>query len=318
MENKNNIVLVVGIMGVLVVAFLLLFSGDSKNIIEPGRTPESEKFQNALTEEAVIRVGQPIEGFDASLLQQAFPALEDVDFSGVDTFGGAYVFDGRTLVYQQGEEGGGSSAEQTISSGGYAELLLNVAQRLKIVVTDESVDTILEALFDSSSEIPSNGSAQEKIIYGTTIPAEGIGEYEADCHSREGTFNTCGSPCAEGAETCITVCAYTCEFSKVTSFDECVAAGNPIMESYPRQCRAGKDLFVEKIALPGSVACTEEMRTSSACTKTSKPVCALVQVQCITTPCDPVSETFDNACTACHNNLVSSYTEGACAAPNML
>ncbi len=35
---------------------------------------------------------------------------------------------------------------------------------------------------------------------------------------------------------------------KLASFDECVAAGNPVMESYPRQCRtADGDLFVEDI-----------------------------------------------------------------------
>ena len=34
---------------------------------------------------------------------------------------------------------------------------------------------------------------------------------------------------------------------KITSFDECVAAGNRVMESYPRQCRANGELFVEKI-----------------------------------------------------------------------
>ncbi|RJR13663.1 hypothetical protein C4585_01675 [Candidatus Parcubacteria bacterium] len=34
----------------------------------------------------------------------------------------------------------------------------------------------------------------------------------------------------------------------VTSFEECVAAGNPVMESYPRQCRsADGQLFVEEV-----------------------------------------------------------------------
>lgn len=42
-----------------------------------------------------------------------------------------------------------------------------------------------------------------------------------------------------------------CQFAKqaqVTSFEECVVQGNPVMESYPRQCRTydGK-LFVEEI-----------------------------------------------------------------------
>lgn len=38
----------------------------------------------------------------------------------------------------------------------------------------------------------------------------------------------------------------------VSSFDDCILAGNPVMESYPRQCRdelTGK-LFVEEIAPP--------------------------------------------------------------------
>src|SRR3989344_2847577 len=34
----------------------------------------------------------------------------------------------------------------------------------------------------------------------------------------------------------------------INSFEECAARGNPIMESYPRQCRAGGKTFVEKIA----------------------------------------------------------------------
>ncbi len=36
---------------------------------------------------------------------------------------------------------------------------------------------------------------------------------------------------------------------EITNFEECVSAGNPIMESYPRQCRdASNDrTFVEEI-----------------------------------------------------------------------
>jgi len=33
----------------------------------------------------------------------------------------------------------------------------------------------------------------------------------------------------------------------ITNFGECVAAGNPVMESYPRQCRAGEQSFTENI-----------------------------------------------------------------------
>ena len=39
-----------------------------------------------------------------------------------------------------------------------------------------------------------------------------------------------------------------CEQADITSFEECVAAGNPVMESYPRQCSADGQTFVEAIA----------------------------------------------------------------------
>lgn len=34
---------------------------------------------------------------------------------------------------------------------------------------------------------------------------------------------------------------------EINNFDECVEAGNPVMESYPRQCRANGITFVEDI-----------------------------------------------------------------------
>lgn len=38
------------------------------------------------------------------------------------------------------------------------------------------------------------------------------------------------------------------EYNKIDSFEDCVSAGNPVMESYPRQCRtASGDLFVENL-----------------------------------------------------------------------
>jgi len=38
-----------------------------------------------------------------------------------------------------------------------------------------------------------------------------------------------------------------CGEAVVNSFDDCVAAGNPVMESYPQQCRSGDQTFVEDI-----------------------------------------------------------------------
>lgn len=48
----------------------------------------------------------------------------------------------------------------------------------------------------------------------------------------------------------------------ITSFEQCVAAGNPVMESYPRQCNANGKNFVEEIQAvepqPAEVLLTEE------------------------------------------------------------
>ena len=35
--------------------------------------------------------------------------------------------------------------------------------------------------------------------------------------------------------------------NEINNFEQCVAAGNPVMESYPRQCRANDQTFVEQI-----------------------------------------------------------------------
>lgn len=99
--------------------------------------------------------------------------------------------------------------------------------------------------------------------------------------------------------------------SEVNNFEDCIAAGNPAMESYPRQCRHGDQTFVEEVE--GRVyRCTEDQRNVDACIEIYRPVCATVNVQCITAPCDPVQETYSNSCKACVNELVESYVDGEC------
>ena len=94
-----------------------------------------------------------------------------------------------------------------------------------------------------------------------------------------------------------------------SNFEECVAAGGPVMESYPRQCRANGQTFVEE---QKPTPCRDEERNVDVCIEIYEPVCAKVNIQCITTPCDPVQETISNACHACRNPLVESYTAGPC------
>lgn len=63
---------------------------------------------------------------------------------------------------------------------------------------------------------------------------------------------------------------------------------------------------------PTVTKCTSEQRGGSICTAIYKPVCAKVNIQCFTTPCNPIYETFSNACQACQNSLVESYTTNSC------
>jgi len=60
------------------------------------------------------------------------------------------------------------------------------------------------------------------------------------------TFNCITTPCIMPKITIYE--SLQIQFSEINSFDECLTAGNPAMESYPRQCRTadGKH-FVEQI-----------------------------------------------------------------------
>lgn len=61
------------------------------------------------------------------------------------------------------------------------------------------------------------------------------------------------------------------------------------------------------------IECAPEQR-NAMCIEVYQPVCALVDVVCITTPCPPVEQTYGNACVACSDPAVQGYTEGECVA----
>ncbi|WP_016939537.1 hypothetical protein [Nitrosopumilus sp. SJ] len=60
------------------------------------------------------------------------------------------------------------------------------------------------------------------------------------------TFNCITTPCEMPKITIFE--SFQKQYSVINSFEECMSAGNPVMESHPRQCRTidGKH-FVEKI-----------------------------------------------------------------------
>jgi hypothetical protein len=63
---------------------------------------------------------------------------------------------------------------------------------------------------------------------------------------------------------------------------------------------------------PQEVVCTQEQKDSDVCIEIYAPVCAQVQVECVTTPCNPVPQTFPNGCFACSEDRVISYVDGSC------
>lgn len=69
----------------------------------------------------------------------------------------------------------------------------------------------------------------------------------------------------------------------------------------------------EVLPTPKEVTCTDAQR-EVMCTQQYQPVCASYQVQCVTTPCNPIPKDYGNACSACSDKNVSSYQEGQCAA----
>lgn len=79
------------------------------------------------------------------------------------------------------------------------------------------------------------GCAREPIVGGDT--------------DEHGCIGSAGYLWCESKQKCVRAweeyCAEYKEMFRIRNFDDCVEAGNPTMESYPRQCRAENRTFVE-------------------------------------------------------------------------
>lgn len=90
---------------------------------------------------------------------------------------------------------------------------------------------------------------------------------------------------------------------QVTNFEECVQAGNSVMESYPRQCMHEGNTFIEETSIDEPI---------KACTREYMPVCGLVETECDGVVCHSVeAQTFSNRCVA-ENANAFDIVEGPC------
>lgn len=61
-----------------------------------------------------------------------------------------------------------------------------------------------------NSAVPIESEFETKVVYTTNMETD-MAPLRADCKTRGGTFNSCGTSCAPDAAICTEVCAYTCE-----------------------------------------------------------------------------------------------------------
>lgn len=112
--------------------------------------PQAAYFQEQIIVRGVADIGQPIEGFDAGLLEAAFPGLVSADFAEVATFEGHYTLGTSTTadpVFVRDTVTAISSAERTVSAEGYGTLLMNLSERLGLPVgTKNEVDTLIDRI----------------------------------------------------------------------------------------------------------------------------------------------------------------------------
>lgn len=94
--------------------------------------------------------------------------------------------------------------------------------------------------------------------------------------------------------------------SKITNFEECIAAGNPAMESYPRQCKdpITDTTFTETI----KHICTQDEKESDICTMEYNPVCGEIALN----TGEKTYKTYSNGCSACSDMNVVSHMQGEC------
>ena len=143
--------------------------------------------------------------------------------------------------------------------------------------------------------------ASALILFLAACTPEPIIGGDKDSH---GCLPSAGYSWCEAKQKCLRVWEENCTAS-IADFSACAAAGNPVMESYPRRCSANGQTFTEII----EHTCTAEESLATACTLEYNPVCG----KSILNTGNAAYQTYGNGCSACAAMKVVSYTLGECS-----
>lgn len=241
--------------------------------LNPEYVPPTEvagDFQAKLLPLLQTRFGTSRAGYNSHELLYVYQGMQSDDFNNVETVSGHYQFKDGYLWHV------GTSTEdgaEDITDDGFVTLHKNIHARLGNVSTIS-----VEMLIQKSENPPSVPPVTE--APPSTPPSDGDTPVESPVEDPV-MCPMDAKMCPDGSFVGRT--APSCAFA-------------PCPNEMPTS--------------PEEIVCTPEQREAEACIEIYAPVCASYQVQCVTTPCNPVPKSYPNSCFACADNNVISYTEG--------
>lgn len=123
---------------------------------------EGVEFTEKLQAFVLKNIGQPIEGFSATVYLTAFPGLLNVDFNNVETLGGIYAYSNGKLNFVRKESNRISTADEMLVEKGHETLLSNIRNRLG---NNLSLDEIIKGITAQGI-----GHVKGTILLGPTCP----------------------------------------------------------------------------------------------------------------------------------------------------
>lgn len=232
-------------------------------------------FKTTLKNEVTAKLGMPIEGYEPFMFLETFPGLTETDFENVEASIGHYTIEEGRLVHKLDDTKLIHSAAKAVTDSGLDTLLANVSIRLGIdLAKDGTLTEIMEALIES----PQSTEPRQPDTSDGSLDPRKLPSYPTEIPVA----------CTMDAKICPDGSAVGRQGPK------CEFASCPV------------------VVAPKEHLCTQSEKKAQACTMEYAPVCASVAVQCIKAPCPPVPQTFGNGCSACSNELVTSYIQGEC------